>query len=161
MSRIRILLPVVLLLAAAVALAAAGVMSVQVRTGKMRAKPSFLGPVVASVGYGDRVTVLGEKGGWVQIRNASGKTGWIHVSALTEKKVVLRAGDADVATGASGEELALAGKGFNDAVEAEFRAENPNADYTWVDKMETFRVTPEQARDFLAAGKVTVPGGER
>ncbi len=160
MAKIRILLPVVFLLIAAVVLAAAGVMSVQVRTGKMRAKPSFLGPVVTSISYGDRVTVLGEKNGWVQIRNADGKTGWIHGSALTEKKVVLKAGEADVATGASGEELALAGKGFNDAVETEFRTENPDIDYTWVDKMETFRITPEQAAKFLATGQIHAQGGE-
>ncbi len=160
MARIRILLPVVFLLLAAVVFAAASVMSVQVRTGKMRAKPSFLGSVVASVSYGDRVTVLGEKGSWVQIRNTDGKTGWVHGSALTENKLALQAGSKDVATGASGSEIALAGKGFNDEVETEYRAENPKLDYTWVDKMEAFRITPAQARKFLAAGNISVPGGE-
>ncbi len=160
MARIRICVVAAVLLAATVALAVAGVMSIQVRTGKLRTRPSFLGQVTASVGYGDRVTVLDEKSGWIQVRTGNGQTGWIHNSALTEKKVVLNAGQGDVATGASGSELALAGKGFNDEVEAEFRSENPDLDYTWVDRMETFRLTPEQARRFLATGKIASPGGE-
>ena len=161
MTRIRICVVGAVLLLSALALAAAGVMSIQVRTGKLRARPSFLGQVIASVAYGDRVSVLDEKGGWIQIRTSDGRTGWIHQSALTTKKVALKAGDADVATGASGSELALAGKGFNDEVEAEFRSENPDLDYTWVDRMETFRITPEQARRFLAEGKVAGKGGAR
>ena len=162
MPSMRRFLPLlILVLAATAALAAAGMMSVQVRTGQLRARPSFLGSVVASVGYGDRLTVLTQSNGWTQVRDAKGVTGWIHSSALTEKKVVLQAGEADAASGASGQELALAGKGFNEEVETEFRTENPNIDYTWVDKMEGFRITPDQAQGFLTAGKVEPTGGER
>jgi hypothetical protein len=41
------------------------------------------------------------------------KTGWLHQSALTKKTISMKAGGQDVATAASGDELALAGKGFN------------------------------------------------
>ncbi len=160
MTRIRMCVVGAILLLSALALAATGTMSIQVRAGKLRARPSFLGQVTASVGYGDRVSVLDEKSGWVQVRTVDGHTGWIHQSALTARKVALKAGDDDVATGASGSELALAGKGFNDEVEAEFRSENPDLDYTWVDRMETFSITPAQARRFLAEGKISVKGGE-
>lgn len=147
------------LLVLAIAAWAATQFSVQVRGGKLRERPSFLGRVTATVPYGTRVTVLEEKGAWRRVRDEAGHAGWIHASALTAKKLELAAGERDVAAGASGEELALAGKGFNAAVEAEFRDENPDIDFTWVDRMERITVTPEEALAFLHAGDVK--GGER
>ncbi len=148
-----------LLAMAMTAWAATRILSVQVRQGKLRERPSFLGRVTAEVAYGDRVTVLQEKGAWLQVRDEAGHTGWIHGTALTEKRIKIAAGDRDVETGASGEELALAGKGFNADVEAEFKAENPDVDFAWVDRMERFVVTPEQAVAFLREGDVK--GGEQ
>ena len=159
MKKTRRWLPLLLPLLAVAAWAATQMLSVQVRSGQLRERPSFLGKVVTSVEYGDRMTVLSARGGWTKVRNGDGKTGWIHTSALTEKKVVLRSGDADVATGASGEELALAGKGFNDEVEAEFRTENPDVDYAWVDRMEEMNVSAEDAADFLEEGGIEPKGG--
>ncbi|MBU0742686.1 SH3 domain-containing protein [bacterium] len=161
MKKMRRWLPLLLLLLAAVAAwAAAQMLSVQVREGQLRDRPSFLGKVVADVSYGDRMTVLSSQGGWTKVRDGGGKSGWIHTSALTEKKVVLKAGDMDAATGASGEELALAGKGFNDEVEAEFKSKNPDVDYAWVDRMEMMAVSAEEAVDFLKDGGVEPKGGE-
>ena len=143
--------------AAAVMLAAVAVhaaeMSVQVRQGDLRAKPSFLSSIEGQVAYGDRVSVLQERSGWMEI-SFKGKTGWIHGSALTQKKVVLQSGDQDTVRNASGEELALAGKGFNAEVEAEYKTRNPEADFAAVDRMEKIRVTPEEACDFLQEGGV-------
>ncbi|MCB1151831.1 SH3 domain-containing protein [bacterium] len=152
-------LALLLLLAAAV-LAAGPQRSVQVREGKLRQSPSFLGKITADVAYGDRMEVLEETAGWTRVRDGSGRSGWIHASALTEKKVVLKAGQGDVAAGASGEEIALAGKGFNEEVEKTYRAANPDVDFAWVDRMETWKVTPDQAAAFVSAGKL-VPGGAR
>ena len=154
---LSLLLP---LLAVAAAWAAAQMMSVQVREGQLREKPSFLGRVVTDVTYGDRMTVLSSRGGWSEVRDGDGRTGWIHTSALTQKRVVMKAGDIDVETAASGEELALAGKGFNDEVEAEFRSGNPDVDYDWVDRMERMVVPVDEAVDFLADGGVEPRGGE-
>ena len=97
---------------------AAKEMSVQVRDGQLRNRGSFLGTVVGTVAYGDRVTVNQTQAGWCEV-SIAGKTGWIHESALTPKKVVLASGTADARAGASGEEVALAGKGFSKEVEAE------------------------------------------
>jgi uncharacterized protein YgiM (DUF1202 family) len=146
--------PLLLIVIATIVWAATQMQSVQVRTGQLRERPSFLGKVTAEVSYGDRMTILESRGAWTKVRNAGGGEGWIHTSALTEKKVVLRSGDADAATTASGEELALAGKGFNDEVEARYREENPDVDYTWVDRMEKIVVDARQAGDFLTAGGV-------
>jgi uncharacterized protein YgiM (DUF1202 family) len=136
-------------------------MSVQVRTGQLRATPSYLGNVAATVSYGDRLTVVERQGAWVHVKDTRGHTGWIHESALTAKRVVLRSGDADVAASASGDEVALAGKGFNEQVEREFKTQNASVDYTWVDRMEAMVVTPEQIAAFLTEGEVVAKGGAR
>lgn len=148
------------LAAALLAPAARGdTLNVQVRTGKLRQQPSFLGKVVAEVAYGDSLRVLREQGEWVMGRTAAGREGWIHVSALTDDKVVLAAGTGEVQTGASSDELALAGKGFNAQVEAEYRAQNREIDFTWVDRMEKFTVSPKEMAGFLKLGQVIPPAG--
>lgn len=130
-------------------------MSVQVQSGQVRATPSFLGQVVATVKYGDRLDVVEQQNGWTKVRTPAGKEGWMHDSALTRKRVVMKAGAEDVQASASGEELALAGKGFNSDVEAEFKNQNKDIDFTWVDRMLKYKVTPEEMRAFLKEGEVT------
>jgi uncharacterized protein YgiM (DUF1202 family) len=150
---------------ALIAIAAAdgpGVMSVQVKNGQMRATPSFLGKLVGALNYGDRLQVQEQQGDWSKVTGPGGQTGWVHTSALTKKKVVMKAGDQNAQSAASGDELALAGKGFNSAVEADFKAKNPNVDFTWVDKMEKIKVPPESMQQFLKDGGIQpVEGGKR
>ena len=138
---------------AATAAWAAKEMSVQVRDGQLRNRASFLGTVVGTVAYGDRVTVNQTQAGWCEVTLA-GKTGWIHESALTPKKVVLASGTTDARAGASGEEVALAGKGFSKEVEAEYKKQNKNVDYTWVDWMGRQTVPNDQLIEFLKQGEL-------
>jgi len=42
-------------------------MSVQIREGRLRTTPSFLGKIIGSVRYGDRVAVLEEKSSWLLV----------------------------------------------------------------------------------------------
>lgn len=158
MRTLRRLWPLLLPLLAAAALAATQMMSVQVRQGQLRDKPSFLGKIAGAVAYGDQVTVMESRDGWTRVQGAAG-SGWIHTSALSPKKIVLKSGAADVNSGASGQELALAGKGFNDEVEAEFKTGHPQADFTWVDRMEQMKVDPDQAAVFLQTGGVVPAAG--
>jgi hypothetical protein len=133
-------------------------LSVQVKEGELRATPSFLGKIVARVAYGDRVVVAGTRGAWKKVSLRGGKLqGWMHTSALTTKRIALKAGQTAVRTGATQDELALAGKGFNEQVEAAFRKENRNLDYTWINRMETFKVSPDLMNNFLAQGNVVPP----
>ena len=126
-------------------------MSVQVKETKVRATPSFLGKILATLVYGDRVKVLEEQKGWAKVETPSG-SGWVSGSALTNKRVVLQAGAKDVETGASSSEVALAGKGFNEQVEEQYKKDS-NLDYTWVDRMETtFVFPPEELVSFLKDG---------
>ncbi len=133
---------------------AAQQMSVQVKETQMRAKASFLGASVAKLAYGAQVTVLEEKSPWLRVRAAGGKEGWVHQSALTTKKVQLASGGKNAGTGAGNDELALAGKGFSAEVEESFKAANEDLDFAWVDRMETWKVSAEDAEEFLAAGQV-------
>ena len=131
---------------------AAREMSVQVREGQLRNRASFMGAVTGTVVYGDRVTVNQVQAGWCEVATAAGAAGWIHESALTPKRVELSSGAGDARTGASGEEVALAGKGFNKEVEAEYKKQNRDLDYTWVDWMLRQSVPAEQLVQFLKQG---------
>ncbi|HPC19463.1 MAG TPA: SH3 domain-containing protein [Kiritimatiellia bacterium] len=131
---------------------AAREMSVQVREGQLRNRASFLGTVTGTVAYGDRVTVNQTQAGWCEVASAAGVSGWIHESALTPKRVVMSAAAGDVRSGASGEEIALAGKGFNKEVEAEYKSQNKNLDYTWIDWMGRQIVPEAQIVQFLKQG---------
>lgn len=134
------------------------VLSVQIREAQMRSSPFFLGKIIARLAYGNMVEVLEDRGAWKKVVVPDGKIqGWIHASALTTKKIALQAGKADVKTSVTGGELALAGKGFNATVEAEFKKKNRNLDFTWVDRMETFKFTTEKIQAFLKEGQVIPP----
>jgi Bacterial SH3 domain len=139
-------------------------LSVQVKDGEIRATPSFLGKIVARVAYGDLVSVAEKRGQWVKVSVVGGKVrGWIHSTALTSKRIALRAGATNVQTGATQNEIALAGKGFNEQVETQYRKENRQLDYTWIDRMERLKVSPDAMSSFLAQGNVVLPseGGRR
>lgn len=135
-------------------------MSVQVKKGEVRSAPSFLGPVIARLSYGERVNVFEKKGAWLKVGWRGGSAeGWMHSTALTPKKIELKAGAQDVQASVSSNELALAGKGFNQQVEGQFKAKNPDIDFTWIDRMETFMVTEEQMQQFLQTGGLSPQGG--
>lgn len=141
------------LLAVSAGAAFAASMSVQVRDCRVRATPSQLGRTVAEVDYGTQVQAGDLQRGWYPVTTADGKTGWLHESALSTKPIAMRAGTTDAATGVSSDEVALAGKGFNEEVETKLKADG-KLDYTWVDRMAAFEVTADQIREFLAQGSL-------
>ena len=131
-------------------------MSVQIKRSDVRSRPSFLGAVVGRVSYGDQVQTYGGQAAWIKVRlQGQAIEGWLHRSALTTKKIVLRAGDQDVRQAASNDEVALAGKGFTPEVEAGYRQKNPGLNYAQVDQIETFRVNPGQLAAFIQEGGLT------
>jgi uncharacterized protein YgiM (DUF1202 family) len=149
-----------LALLAGTAIAKPVTMSLQVRKGDLRSSPSFLGKIVGPAVYGDRFTVEETRGAWSRVTAEEGAlTGWLHSSALTKKKVKLKAGEQDADVAASSGELALAGKGFNSEVEAQFKEQNASADFAAVDIIEAIRVTTREIEKFLRAGNVVPKGG--
>ncbi len=136
-------------------------MNVQVAKAPLRKEPSFLSPSLKQLSYADGVQVLSEKDGWAEVRTLKeGLSGWVHISALTTKTVILKPGEQDVQKAVSTKEYALAGKGFNDSVEKEYRSKNPNLNFSWIDRMETFAVSREKMSDFLRKGDLKTAGGK-
>ncbi|MBW2091639.1 MAG: SH3 domain-containing protein [Deltaproteobacteria bacterium] len=130
--------------------------SVQVRTGQVRSLPSFLGKIVAKLSYGDRVRVREKRGSWTKITVPdTEEDGWMHASALSKKRIILDPGAADVQEEATSEELALAGKGFNQEVEGAFKANHQDLDYSVIDRMEEIVISSEQIVRFLEEGELT------
>jgi hypothetical protein len=133
---------------------------VRVQSCPVRHAPSFLGKVAGTLSYGTRVQVTEAGGAWTKIAvTTPSLSGWVHQSALSRKPVKLRAGTEDVSTAASSDELALAGKGFNEQVESVYRNENPGLNYKWVDEMETYRIGENKLRQFLKSGRLSPEGG--
>jgi hypothetical protein len=163
MPRLKTALFVIVLIGLTASTASAlenGVMSVQVKKGEIRSTPSFLGRIIARLSYGDQVAVLKEQGPWLRVKVSESTTeGWMHASALTHEQIVLQAGAQDVQAAVSSDELALAGKGFNEQVEGQFKADNPQVDFTWIDRMEKFVVSQKEMKKFLQRGKLTPQGG--
>ncbi len=139
-----------------VGIAFAAPMNVQVRNARVRATPSQLGKTVATMDYGDVVETGAVQNGWYPVTMPDGTKGWLHESALSKKPVAMRAGTSDVDTGVSSDEVALAGKGFNEQVEAKLRADG-TLDYTWVDRMAALEIGVEQIVEFRRQGNL--PGG--
>lgn len=132
--------------------------SVQVRESQLRKSPSFLGKIVATVHYGDRLSVLKEEDSWIKV-SADGTQGWIHSSAMTTREIVLNPNAGDLSRAADSDEIALAGKGFNKQVEEKFRQQNSNVNFDMVDKMESSTVSQEEIEAFLKAGNLQPAGG--
>ena len=138
------------LLAASAALAQPNdLMSVQLKSADLREKASPFGAITGNLAYGDRVIILDQTGPWRQVKKAPGGeiTGWVHISALTEKHIQLKAGE-DTATRASSDEVAIAGKGFNSQVESQYKA-NTKLDFATIDKMEKLKIPLPEIRSFV------------
>lgn len=130
-------------------------LTVQVREGQVRSKPSFLAKIIATLKYGDKVEPLEEKDGWSRVSIPDTQTrGWLHTSALTDEELELQSGAGDAAVSASGEETALAGKGFTEQVENEYRKSHEDLNYSAVDAMEKITINDADLAEFLKQGEV-------
>jgi len=130
---------------------------IKVRSSKVRSAPQPWAPSIASVQYGDRVTLLDSSGSsWASVKTAGGKQGFLSISAITPQKVVL---SAQAATpGADSSEVVLAGKGFSKSVEKEFAASDQHANFAAVNRMEALKVGEGEVLSFAKAGKLAVNG---
>ena len=117
------------------------VLYVQVQSSKLRQAPQQWAPAVSDVSYGDRLTVLERQAYWLKVRTAeenqdSIAEGFLHSSAVTERKVVLSSSsEVLLNTRVDEQDVYLAGKGFNDEVVTAHAKEEPEANYNGVDAM--------------------------
>jgi Bacterial SH3 domain len=150
-NKILFLLIILILLPIA---AHAGTMNVQVRKAIVRTTPNYLGGQAGLLKYGDSVHVVGDQGNWYRITSPAG---WLPKSAVTKKKVALNPEQRGKAHGARHDEVALAGKGFNPQVEAQYKRSNAQlaAAYVRVDRVERKTANQAQLRAFQKSGKLT------
>jgi len=145
-------------------LIAAGVMAaetlkVTVKTTKLRKSPKFYAPSVATLNYGDTIQKLDQQGDWIQGLTTAGLQGWVHGSAVEEPSFSLTARRTQ-GTGTTADEVALAGKGFNEQVEESYQ-KTSNLDYTWVDRMGRISISEKDMEQFFKEGKLGEYGGGR
>lgn len=132
---------------------ATGQMNIQVREVVVKTSPDYMAPSAGTLTYGMKVNVIGGQGNWYQVDQPAG---WLPKSALTEHKVAVNP-DAKFSKGTvKHDEVALAGKGFNPDVEAQFKRDNAGlaATFTQVDRVEGFGASDEELRAFQTAGKL-------
>jgi hypothetical protein len=138
-----------LILAGAAAQSLTGAtMYVAVKSADLKTSTGLFAGKAGTLGYGSQVTVLQESGKMVQVRSIQpALTGWVTTSSLTSKRIVSSGGTATAST----KELALAGKGFSEEVEQNYKTAD-NLDYTQVDAMEQISVAGDQLLQFLTEG---------
>lgn len=128
-------------------------MSVEVREAIVRTTPNYLGGAAGKVSYGDEVVVISEEGNWVKITVPSG---YLPKSSVTKHKVPKDPGQKYSSGSVKHDEVALAGKGFNPQVEAEYKRNNAGmaAAFVSVDKVERYGASEGELRAFQSAGKL-------
>ncbi len=136
-------------------------LTVQVSQSRIRKDAKFWAPSVASVSAGDQLSEIRRKGDWVEVRTESGASGWIHSSAVTSKKLKLGAGSETAARETSADEISLAGKGFTEEVEEEYKKSNDELDFDGVDRMSTLTVSDEDLGRFLEEGHLAEWGAAK
>lgn len=135
-------------------------MTIQVNQTQLRSTPAYYGSVVATVNYADRLKILETKGVWVKASNPrNNATGWVHISALTSKILAPKSGAKNAPTSVSTGELSAAEKGFTEQIEQDYRQKNKDIDFTWVDRMEKIKISPEQSASFLREGQINPAEG--
>jgi len=130
-----------------------GTMYVAVKTVELKSGTGFFASTRGTLNYGDRVTVLQVNGRFVEVRSAanSSLTGWTATANLSARQVA----SASSST-ATAREVAMAGKGFNQEVEASYRSQNQNLNYAEVDRVERITVNMTELERFLREGRLSM-----
>ena len=149
-----------LLIAAAVLLGAsaavAATVTVLVQETALRKRAQSYAPSIGTARLGQKYETSGLESGFYKTAS-----GYIHSSAVTERKVKLGSGES-VGGGASADEVTLAGKGFNAQVEKSYGEKNGAAvNFSGVNAMERRSVGEGDLFDFLRAGGLIADGGSK
>lgn len=120
---------------------------VAVKGAEVRAKASSFAKKIGALSYAEEVEIVSEGGNWTEVKSKANPNvqGWISTSSLSKRKIV------SSSFSASTNELALAGKGFNDELESEYK-KNGKTNYEAVDDMEGQTVSDEEVRRFMIDG---------
>jgi len=132
---------------------AADTVSVSVRKTSIRTESRFYAPAVEEAVYKDELQVLMTVKDWIKV-SKNGKEGWIHVSAVSSIAVAASSSESELSSEYSEEEIALAGKGFSEQVEEQYRQDNPELAFATVDEMEKYAVPLADVIAFQTKGKL-------
>jgi hypothetical protein len=130
-------------------------LTVITKQNALRESCKFFAPIKATVHYNDVLEVVSQSGDWYQV-SFQGTQGCIHKTAVEKKSISL--GGLDVSGGqtTSGEEVALAGKGFNPQVEAAYKRQNPSLNFQAVNTIENYKVSENKLMNFIQSGKLNL-----
>jgi hypothetical protein len=125
-------------------------MYITAKTIEIKSSTAFFADTLGTLAYGAPVSVLQEYGKWALIRSSEQPelSGWIAATSLTTKRIIVNS-----STSASANEIALAGKGFNQEVENVYR-QNGTLNYEAIDDMEAIRIPNRQLFSFLQEGRL-------
>jgi len=133
-----------------------GTMYVAAKTVELKSSTGFFASARGTLAYGTAVTVLQIKGKWAEVRSAAGSSvsGWTTVANLSAKRIV-----AGASAGATANEVALAGKGFNQEIENTYKA-GGTLNYADVDRTEAQNVSMRDLHDFIVEGRLSLGDAE-
>lgn len=155
--KVRLFIVLLFIAVPAVSLGAETV-TVITKENAIRESCRFFAPVKATVHYGDALEVVSQEGDWFQV-NFRGVPGCIHKSAVSKESFSLSKLHltGSQKQSASGQEVALAGKGFNPQVESAYRNQNPQLKFGEVNAIEGYKVSEIRLREFIRSGKLNPP----
>jgi SH3-like domain-containing protein len=125
-------------------------MYVTAKTIEVKSSTAFFADTLGTLSYGAPVSILQEYGKWLQVKASEQPeiSGWVSAASLTAKRII-----SGSSTSASANEIALAGKGFNQEVETAYR-QNGTLNYEAVDAMEATSIPNRQLFSFLQEGRL-------
>jgi hypothetical protein len=125
--------------------------SVKVRETRLRSQPKAWAPGTQTLLYGTQLSVVGTQDGWFKVRTSSGKEGFLHPSAVTDKKIVFTT-NATPSKSADASNVVLAGKGFSKEVEAEYAKSNPALKFGELNQIERVKISDGELLSFMRQG---------
>jgi hypothetical protein len=126
--------------------------TVRVMAAKVMKAPKFIGSTAGTLSRGDQLTVKEVKGEWYRVDGSA--SGWIHKQNVVEGKVALSTQPGGGGSGASRDEVELAGRGFTPQIESSYRDSNPQLDFSHVDAIEQTALDPAELEAFVAEGRL-------
>src|SRR3989337_247637 len=108
-----------------------------------------------TVHYNDVLEVISKEGDWYQVK-FKGVQGCIHKSSIEKKSISLSKLVGSEKQSTSGDEVALAGKGFNPQVETLYKKENTHLNFQAVDRIENYNISESKLIQFIQSGKLNL-----
>lgn len=130
---------------------------VEVKAAKLRVEAKHWAKSKADLKYGDKLRSAEgneSESGWFSVETAQGIKGFVHKSAVTKSRVVLRSDKLAASSQVDQADLVLAGKGFNQQVEGQMRSKDQSLNFSAVDALEKRDVPESEVLSFIKEGKL-------